>query len=305
MSLQLPPLAIHAVGTYSNVYGEDTDTLVDLKPVLKQYVKNVPRRLTRFVQLALIGASECAAGRELPEQTGVYFSSCRGDTGVTSQLLDELVRDRHPPAPLNFVNSVSNAACFYVAKVLQLYGRSNFVSNYYEPVVAALTAAQLDLSVTAMPAALVGSVESCSSPLANHRRRLSVSPERSVAEATNWLLVSSKSRPLTSVFPVLGYVNHIGYFDSLEALQDWLEAQTGISEAELWCGQHLPVDVRASIQQSSGIQRCNDYVRQDAYYDSPTVEGILQYLNSGTGKSMLHINADPTGRYTLLHVSRA
>ncbi len=40
-----------------------------------------------------------------------------------------LFRDGGTPKPLSFVNTVSNAACYYVARALKLQSRSNFVCN--------------------------------------------------------------------------------------------------------------------------------------------------------------------------------
>ena len=89
-------------------------------PPLKERVRDVTgetvRRIGRFIQLSLIGAGHCLHGQTAPAETAVYLSSGRGDLEVTLDVLTQMIVDGQPPKPLSFINTVSNSACYYVAR---------------------------------------------------------------------------------------------------------------------------------------------------------------------------------------------
>ena len=66
---------------------------------------------------------------------------------ATLEIMTQLFRDGQTPKPLNFVNTVSNAACFYLAQHLSLQARSNFVCNRYFAFESVLQLAALDLAM--------------------------------------------------------------------------------------------------------------------------------------------------------------
>ena len=104
----------------------------DLKPLVVDAVGASVRRIGRFIQLALIG---CRTMREVARHSRLtlrcILGSGRGDLEVTIEVMQTLLRDGQPPKPLSFINTVSNAACYYVAQNLKVLGRSSFVCNRY------------------------------------------------------------------------------------------------------------------------------------------------------------------------------
>ncbi|HET6724405.1 MAG TPA: hypothetical protein VFH85_00165, partial [Gammaproteobacteria bacterium] len=46
-----------------------------LTNALRESCRNVPRRVDRFIQLALLGSARCAAGRALRHDCGIYLGS--------------------------------------------------------------------------------------------------------------------------------------------------------------------------------------------------------------------------------------
>ena len=110
----------------SGAYCENvTSELPPLKQAVNDSVGHSVRRVGRFIQLALIGAGRAATG--LPAQSAVYLTSGRGDIGSTVETLDAIYRLEQAPRPVSFINSVSNAACFYIAQSLGLRGPGLFV----------------------------------------------------------------------------------------------------------------------------------------------------------------------------------
>lgn len=301
---------------------ENNETpLVDLKKIVKESSGKAIRRITRFVQLAVIGANRCCKGIELDSNASVYFSSCRGDTGVTVDLLNGLVRDQQPPAPLSFVNSVSNAACFQVAKSVGALGASNFITNRFDPIFSALQLSWSDFAMGTRTQALIGSVDCCSEPLNNHRRRIHVDTQADadieLAEASNWLLVSSEpmnngSTNSSGNTNTLGTIEALEYFSNIESCLAWLNDENVLNrlpeDTVLGVGQHLNDDQVKALLTATGIKECFHYVTRSRYYDSPTGEGIVRFLSDleakSTASTMLHVNTDPSGRMTVLLVTK-
>lgn len=276
-----------------------SNTLPDLKDLVKVSTNDNVRRVTRFVQLALIGAGRCCRDLEISPSTAVYFSSCRGDTEVTSTLLDELVKRKEMPGPVTFVNSVSNAACFHVARALGLQDRSNFVTNRFDPIAAALKTAYIDIVRGETRTALVGSVDVCSLPLADHKRRTQVDAATTVGEGSHWLLIAAESDPR----PAIASIAAIQSFSSCEKLQTWLEEYPVDAHTLLAPGQHLSGRDADRISELTGIVRRFPYREALPHYDSQTGAAIHKFVKEREGPgSMLHVNSDPSGRYSVLFV---
>ncbi|GAB1263662.1 beta-ketoacyl synthase chain length factor [Aurantivibrio infirmus] len=296
-------LSIIALGNYCQAVDvEEDQKLPDLKSVLKQECGIVMRRITRMTQLALLGSSRCKGEIKLPKNTGVYFCSCRGDTGVTVDLLDELVKRREPPSPLTFVNSVSNAASFYVAKIFDLHDRSHFITNRFDPIAAALKTAQLDLESGEIQAALVGSVDCCSLPLSDHKRRLEIDPKTVVGEASHWLLLTkaAEKEPLGGS---LGDITRLKNFSDLGSLLIFLEAEIS-SKTSVFVefGQHVLEMDKKTIVETVNDAKVLNYRETLPHYDSQTASGIMQFLELKERGTLFHINSDPAGRFSLIEI---
>lgn len=282
---------------------ESESALPNLKGLVSDSIGLPVRRITRFVQLALIGAGRCCKHANISPDTAVYFSSCRGDTEVTVTLLRDLVGRKEPPSPLTFVNSVSNAACFHVAKALALHDRSNFVTNRFDPIIAALKTAYIDILLGETRSALIGSVDACALPLSEHRKRTQVGDDRVLGEGSHWLLVAAESDPR----PAIAHILAIHNFSSWDKLRPWLEKENKIinEDTMLAPGQHLPKQDCDRILASTGISKVFSYRQTLPHYDSQTGAAIDLFVREGKHiGSMLHVNSDPSGRYSVLLMER-
>ncbi len=307
-------LYILSVGHYVKRVDEGSeDPLPELKTLVKESTGKAIRRITRFVQLALVGASRCCKDVDVDKHAGVYFASCRGDTGVTVDLLNGLVREQQPPAPLTFVNSVSNAACFQVAKSVDVFGSSNFITNRYDPIFAALQLAQSDFMAQSTQTALIGTVDCCALPLSEHRKRVGVANTQGLAEASNWLLLASAASQKEASQQksvgnkkqnAVGTIDDIQYCSNRDKLINWLEAKSFPADTVLGVGQHLSKTDASMIMNKTNFQSRFDYIDPDGYYDSPTGEGVVRFINEHSAPMMLHVNSDPSGRFTVFVVSR-
>lgn len=287
-------LHILAAGSYCEIVSGEAAP--SLKELVKESTGVAVRRVSRFVQLALIGAGRCGRGIQLPADCAIYFSSCRGDIDVTAELLDDMIRRNEMPGPLTFVNSVSNAACFHVASVLGLSGRSNFVTNRFDPLAAALKSAWVDIVRDEVGMALVGSVDASSWPLAHHRQRVQASPDQSVAEASHWFLVARAAQDTQSS---LARIVAVENFCEWSDLKSWLESRPFGSDLVLAPGQHLSESAARAVEDAAGITRRWAYRESLPHYDSQLGAAIELFIESGRPE-MLHVNSDPSGRFSVL-----
>lgn len=292
-------MQIYAAGHY---YAPVAGELPDLKAPLQAAIGESVRRVGRFIQLALIGAGRCAQGLNVPPQTAVFFSSARGDLETTIEVMTAMFRDGLTPKPLSFVNTVSNAACFYVARHLKLQSRSNFICNRYFAFESVLQMAALDLSRERVESALVGSTDVVTTPLHEHRERLELAADAGVAEASHWLWLGAARADR----PRLGELLAAKHFADRAALFAWLELQSlDESDCVFAAGQFLSADDAADIRARCGLSRAFEYRRERAYYDSQSGAVIEAFLrNDFAAKNLLHINSDPGGRYSVMWVRR-
>ncbi len=290
---------IYAAGDH---YHEVVDLPPDLKALTQATTGKAFRRIGRFIQLALIGASRCVLGKNPPPDTAVYFASGRGDLELTLEIMTQLFRDAQTPKPLNFVNTVSNAACFYLAQHLGLHARSNFVCNRYFAFESVLQLAVLDLSLGVVNSALVGSVDIATAPLNEHRQRLQLSRDTLMGEGSHWLWLG----PPDDQRPRVGELIAAQHFEDRDALAEWIKQQKLANEScQIAAGQFLPAADFEHIKTASGLRTVFGYRAQHGYYDSHSGAVISEFLTSQIAATyLLHINADNDQRYSAMLVKR-
>ena len=284
---------IRASGDY---YEPATEMLADLKTLSAETTGQVTRRIGRFTHLALIGAARCVGGQTPSPATAVFFTTGRGDFEVTVEVMEQVFRDGHPPKPLSFINTVSNAACFYVAKQFGLSSSSNCVGGRYFGYETALQLALLDLRNGVAISALVGSADIVTQPLAVHRRRLDLVTDGALAEAAHWLWLSAE--PEDGPGAVLKAVE---MFADREALLAWIAGLgLDLDETLFASGQYLARGEADAIQAAAGLTRVLGYREGRAYYDCQAGAVVSAFLAGGQGQALLHVNGDPDGRYAAM-----
>lgn len=152
------------------------------------------RRIDRFVQLALMGAAECARNHTLTRDCGLYLSSGVGPIGSNVLVQDAIHRDMRMPMPFSFVNTLGSSACYHVVKELDIVGEAVMVARGSASFSTALTCAYADLASGVVSQVLVGAVEECVLPGDRHRSLLRLGAETAVAEGTHWMLLERDDR---------------------------------------------------------------------------------------------------------------
>ncbi|HQQ74873.1 MAG TPA: beta-ketoacyl synthase N-terminal-like domain-containing protein [Pseudomonadales bacterium] len=299
-------MKIIAHGHYSKAVGDTVlnDALPPLKELVKETTGESVRRVGRFIQLALIGAGRCltlfnSKQKTLPADTAVYLTSGRGDLEITLDVLVQMVEHGLPPKPLSFINTVSNSACFYIAKHFGIRGRNQFVTRRHAPLECALQLAALDLHTNAVQTALVGSVDICTEPLADHRKRLDVAEDTTVGEGSHWFLLTDDSHADTALATIVDVM----LLSDNDSLQQWLNKQV-LDDTVLVCGQHVDPVTATLLQKITG---CTPWhaTADLHWYDSHCGHVLGEFLTLRPAKKILHIDSDPDGRFNVLLVSLA
>ncbi|HEX2585987.1 MAG TPA: hypothetical protein VHL14_12700 [Steroidobacteraceae bacterium] len=289
-------IQIYASGDH---YHQVQETLPDLKELTQQVTGKSFRRIGRFIQLAMIGAARCTQ-LSVPKNTAVYLSSGRGDLELTVEIMTELFLRSQTPKPLAFVNTVSNAACFYVAQLLGLKSRSNYVCNLHFAFESVLQLAATDLLLGNTTSALVGSIDVVTQPVNDHRQRLKLASDTTVGEGSHWLWLGTSDISK----PRLGDLIAAEHFNEKEPLIEWIRQQSP-EKLALSFGQHVNTTDQGILRSLITHEQVFDYRVNRAYYDCHSGAAIGEFLRSDClAQTLLHINADRDGRYSVMLVNR-
>jgi hypothetical protein len=294
---------------YLRAHGEIThavhETLPELKELVVDAIGQPIRRISRFMQLALIGAGRCARGKGLPSDTAVYLASGRGDLEITIDVMKHVFCDGQAPKPLSFVNTVSNSAAFYVAKCLRLESRSAFVSSRYFAFEDALQLALVDFQLGTVSSALIGAVDNAVLPLDAHRQRLELDDTAALAEGSHWLWLTRDADAEANVNAQIK-VHDVYSASDREQLMRWIVAQRlDTAATSLSAGQYVSASDFAAIQSASGIQNTFDYRQSREYYASQSAAAIAAFAGwDGQSQTLLHINSDSLGRFAAMLVGK-
>lgn len=284
------------MSVYIVAYGAYCENVSDEPPVLKGLVKDSVgkhvRRVGRFIQLALIGAGRAADA--LQPNSGVYLTSGRGDTGAMVEVLDTIYREGQSPRPLSFINTVSNAACFYVANTLGLSGASLFIGNRYLSLEMTLKMAMLDMQTQRVDSVLLGVVDMVVAPSTTHRERLGLAPSAAIAEGSHWfqLVAAAQDRE------ILATIEQVQTFPDRAGLSVWLESLDSGDHYLLAVGQSIDCEESSQWEEDTGMQRL-DYRKGVGHVDSLAGRALCVFLDECDG-TLVYINRDPHGRYVAI-----
>lgn len=267
----------------------------DLRPLLTEVCGERFRRIDRFTQLALLGSARCVHGRELPPNTGLYISSGFGSIANTVSVQQQIFVERRVPKPLNFINTLSNSAGYYVARNLGLQARNQFAGRDAAPMEAALQLATLDLELGNIEQALVGVVDEASIPFDEHARRLGVERDVVLAEGSHWLLLGPATHGESAL--LLGEVRTL--YDVGE-LKDWFAGIEPVAGAQVWFASGKKTD--AGLRELCSLRDLDAPVL--GAYPSITAGVVLQFLHRTGGTELLTVAPDD-GRFHVMRYASA
>jgi len=236
----------------------------------------------------------------LPENVDVYLASGAGDMGVTEDVLERIVRMKQPPKPLSFINTVSNATCFYLARQFGFSGASSIVSRRRLPLQAALRTALIDSGTSAGGLPLVGSVEEGTSPIDVHKRRVEPPPDAVVHEGSWWFLFERACHPENVPTAAIALMTSVSFLENLDAVSHALkDGQNSALPTRLTVGSWLSeADIeRLTRDGVKGITR-----PKTGWHDSIAGRDLADMLHTPVTQKtrLLHLDREPGGAFALV-----
>lgn len=284
---------IYATGHVEQAEGVDNKPL---KTELKERAGKTIRRIDQLTRLALVGALRCTESIQLPTRTGLVMTSKYGSLNNSLSVLQEIFQQNSAPSPLKFVNTVSNAASFYVAEQLKLSANNIFIARESFALEGCFKTACQDLNSDRLDAVLVGLVEEIGHPIDEHRRRLNLDKDTPLVEASSWFLLSKE---LLGAAPVasLTTVQEPLELDELQRILSTLSAadrimlSPNISDSEL--------DTRALEK----LHFCNAIKRHGEFSSALAIAKVL-WQSPKNDSRMIYIDcnsrAEPQQQFSLI-----
>lgn len=263
-----------------------SDVPEDRRGELEALTGRRQRRISRFTQIALLGAVACvdeADARPSPA-TGLYMVSSHGDVGDSAAMLETLYRRRQPPMPFDFINVSSNMAGFYVARELGLTGPNMMLARGTDSLVAALELLGDDARHAPF---LVGAVEAASWPTELHCRRLQVAEGTPLAEASCWLWLDPEcARPL-------GHVRWLQRVGSPEVALQAAAETSGGGRRLLTLGEQLAASGAMTVMPEGWARFAPD---GPGYHEAGCARALCRFLAADEPGTLLFLEKHPLDR---------
>lgn len=264
----------------------------------------LPRLVSRFAELAVIGARLCADQLDLPlpRNTPLYLATGLGDVVRTDGLYFQVMPPNSEMAsPAKFATSGNNLGAFFVAQQLGLVSRNLTISQLDLSLEHALTLALDDLEAASATSALVGSVDESTAPRRFYRRRFPLSADKYIGEGSAWLVLGTQARG--AIGEVLGVAidstfdneDERAWADGVSAtLQSFVDPK---SSATLLPGVRLSDSQINALLARQAALMLHDY--RDFSGCLPTAAG-LAIVSTFTAKlqapaTYVHVNCDAEG----------
>ena len=282
---------IHSASAF---IGEANADINLLKEEIRRYTRENFRRGNRFILLSLLGARQCIQQRSLEADTAVYLTTEHGNLGETAAVLDEIYTDHSLPKPFGFINTMSGTAAFYLAQNLGLRGRSIIVSSQHVCFERGLELLNMDFAQGTERSALIGGVDEASL-YGQERGKLEQRGWRMVDES-GWFYVKSEREGACGAF------RENRSFRDGQSMMQWIKERDRSPVDVVSFGAWIGEDEAAALKGALRPVAVFDYLRDYGYSGSATACGAGLFVKTFSGRTLLHINRDPRGKYSVLKV---
>jgi len=262
------------------------DPAVDIKQMCKKVAASYIRRTDRFIQLGILGVSGIT---ELPSNTALYLVSGQGDLSVFNRSCQQRYIDKTPPKPVDFINSLSNTAGFYISKYLDLDSTNLNLSHNGFVVENALRLSDAKLSLGRETQILLGGIDERPCETTSPHDYLGLNKEVMIGEGSNWLLLSKdKSNALAQVV-------HVSEPMDREELTQYLNAI--VEPCYIALSERVDDALRTLVK---GRERLNLFEVTCDFYETNSLYAINQFIESNLGKLQLINCLD--GKYRITEI---
>ena len=268
---------IHKTGSVNLREGEE----LDVKAAWKVVSPKMIRRTDRFIQLSLLGAYDAIGEEVLEKETALYMASGQGNLAVFKRLRDQRYIHKLPPKPVDFINSLSNTAGFYVAQFFDLFGKNLNVSRQGLVVENILLLAQVDLELGKEKQILLGGVDELQEPASFTKRTLGVSDDTLLGEGSNWMLLSAQKE------------GALASLDVVKKQMSLTEVKAYLKDVDSSCqiafGQRCSAEMIDKILEEKGSQSVM-FQASCGFYETAALQTLNSFIREGEGE-LFYIDA--------------
>jgi hypothetical protein len=259
------------------------------------------RRVNHFIELAMVGAKSCLAQLQEPlaSDCDVYVATEQGNVASVASIIEALFKHQESPMPLEFLNVPNNMAGFYIAQGLGLHSSNLTIAHRAFPFETALDIAMFNIATSykTNARALVGGVEECAYPLAQHRQRMGIPADTLLAEGSSWLYMGNESQY------ALATCEWVKFFPDYNALQTYLQNNHLPPSTYLAGGYGVDKLALDNLANKLGIDNRYDCQANAPYHDTYCAYVIASFISAHQGQNLLFINRDKHDRYVAVRIS--
>ena len=238
-----------------------------------------------------------------PKNTNICLASGTGDLEVTFDVLDRVKSQRLAPKPLSFINTVSNATCYYLTQQFALDAASTFVSKQCFALESAFAQARLDAHAFGQASTLIGAVDALTTPMKTHAMRLGVPASAALAEGSHWFRMGARDSSQSAI----GWLEDVSYHRNAQAAIKALEHLPGTGR--VWSAKGFWLDNDNYTAINTAING-SPYKRERTslgFYETSIGQVLVDFLSRediGSDR-LISIQSDHAGRICTLIVRRA
>lgn len=271
----------------------------DYKQELKKHTDFYLRRTNKFIMLALMGSHKCMKDADYPEDVPVYFATENGNLYDTEEVLAQIYRNKAFPKPINFINTMSNVAAFYVAQSLGIVGRNLMVSSKNLSFERALQLLKAEFLTGSAVCGLVGSVDTAVFTDELFEKKFS-RPAGScrLVESSSWFYVTRDADN------ALARIDTVQSCNDRHSAEAWIREQ-GFGDNAVYSLGVLIDDAEQELWRSIFSSHWEyDYISGIGYNDSITASGVASFIRGKIAERLVSINKDYQGRYVVMVINK-
>jgi hypothetical protein len=191
---------------------------------------------------------------------------------------------------------MSGTAAFYLAQNLGIRGRNIIVSSQHVSFERGLELLNVDFAQGTERSALIGGVDEASL-YGEERRGLEQRGWRRV-DGSGWFHVKSEKEGACGAF------KENRSFRYGQSMMRWIKERDGSPADVVSFGTRIGEDEAAALREALCPASVFDYLRDYGYSGSATACGVSLFMDQFPGRTLLHINRDQRGKYSVLEVER-
>ena len=270
---------------------EKSTDLTALKNELPATVRKSLRKSSRFSLIAAQPLANNLSQLYRDEMSGLYFASERGPLANTEACLQDFKQGTWQLMPFSFLNVGINSACFDIAQLVNINGKSLALSDADQGFATALQIACNDLRSKAVSSALVGTVD-------EHLNQSAIftAPSHShgnTNDSAAWMNLTLNSES------ALAKLDGIYHFSTPQHAETWLHRQT-YDENHFFT---LPYTLKEkSLTPPDGLTEYQHPATKTLFTTAQGVK-LAAFVKETSNGCLFHITKGARGAMTIVKVS--